>query len=280
MSSEKIKALIQLCRPVNVLITFVSIPAAIWLAVGTACDILTFFLAASSGALVAAGANAMNDAFDIEIDKINRPDRPLPRGALTRVDARNMWLLTSFAAICINLFFNLFALSIVLFAVLLLYYYSARLKRSILAGNITVGLMTGMAFMYGGAVVEHTDRTILPAIFAFLINVARELVKDVEDREGDKKEHAVTFAVRYGIRPSLTLATLLLLILISVTLIVAYSSFYNGYFTYIVLTADILLCTAGVMMWQDSSSVMMRRVSTILKFSMAVGLLAIITGSL
>ncbi len=92
---------------------------------------------------------------------------------------------------------------IVIFAVVLLYYYSARLKRTIIAGNVVVGFMTGMAFIYGGTTVGHVERALIPAIFAFLINFARELVKDVEDIEGDKKEQAVTLPVKYGIRPAL-----------------------------------------------------------------------------
>ena len=99
MNSKKLVAYIQLSRPVNVLITFVSIPVACWIAGGTGHDRLFILLAGITGALVAAGANAINDAFDIDIDRINRPDRPLPRGALTQYDARRMWLIVSLAAL-------------------------------------------------------------------------------------------------------------------------------------------------------------------------------------
>ncbi len=78
MNSEKLKAFVQLSRPVNILIIVASIPVACWIAGGTIQDLFIIFLAALTGALVTAGANAINDSFDIEIDRINRPDRPLP----------------------------------------------------------------------------------------------------------------------------------------------------------------------------------------------------------
>jgi len=84
MNSKKPAAYVQLSRPVNVLITFVSIPVACLDCGRTASAWFFILMAGTTGALVAAGANAVNDAFDIDIDRINRPDRPLPRGALTQ----------------------------------------------------------------------------------------------------------------------------------------------------------------------------------------------------
>jgi geranylgeranylglycerol-phosphate geranylgeranyltransferase len=277
MNSEKSKAYFQLSRPVNVLITFVSIPVACWIAGGSTSEWLCIFLAALTGALVSSGANAINDSFDIDIDRINRPNRPLPRGVLLPNDARRMWLIVSSAGIAINLFINSTALLISVFAVILLYYYSARLKRTVLAGNLVIGLMTGMTFIYGGAVVGNMERAVVPAVFAFLVNLARELIKDIEDAEGDHIEHAITLPVKYGVKPTLVLATASLLILIGVTLVAAKISVHPA-FIYVVLVADLLIIISIIIMWRDYSSANMRRVSMILKISMVVGLLSIIVG--
>jgi geranylgeranylglycerol-phosphate geranylgeranyltransferase len=280
MNSKKLKAYIQISRPVNIFIIIASIPVACWIAGGRLQDLIIIFLAALTGALVMTGANAINDSFDIEIDRINRPDRPLPLGLLTQRNAQQIWFVVSVFAICINVFINSIALFIVIFAVLLLYYYSARLKRTIIAGNVVVGLMTGMAFIYGGAIVGHIERALIPAAFAFLINFARELVKDVEDIEGDRKEHAVTLPVRYGIKPALVIATISLLTLIGIICAVIKSSLYSSTFMYLVFVADIFMCVSIAMMWRSSSPVNMRRVSNILKLSMVIGLFAIIAGSM
>jgi geranylgeranylglycerol-phosphate geranylgeranyltransferase len=280
MNSKKLFASLELCRPVNVLITLASIPVACWIAGGTPANWLLFLLAGITGALVAAGANAINDAFDIEIDRINRPDRPLPRGALTQHDARRLWLMVSAAAILLNVFLNLSSLLIVLLSVLLLYIYSARLKRTVLIGNVVIGLMTGMAFIYGGVVVGRIERAVVPAIFAFLVNGAREVLKDVEDMEGDRREHAVTLPIQYGTTAALVLATALLVLLIGITVVVGINGLYHPAFLYMVLLADCVMCISILLLWIDHSSSALRHASTLLKVSMIIGLLSIIVGSI
>jgi geranylgeranylglycerol-phosphate geranylgeranyltransferase len=280
MNSKKAQSFIRLGRPVNMIITLLSIPVACWIAGGTMRQLFDIVAAALTGALVTAGANAINDFFDVEIDRINRPERPLPRGDLSPEDARTMWLVTSTAAVVLNVAVNPAALAIATAAVVLLYFYSARLKGTILAGNIVVGLMTGMAFIYGGVVVGNPGRAALPALFAFLINLARELVKDVEDMEGDRAKQASTLPVRYGPRSALAGATLSLVLLIGCTFFAALHSFYQPAFLYIVLVADLLMFGSILMIWRDSSPAQMRRASNTLKLSMGVGLLSIIAGSL
>jgi geranylgeranylglycerol-phosphate geranylgeranyltransferase len=280
MNSKKLIAYFQLSRPVNVLITFVSIPVACWISGGTSLPWFVILFAGSTGALVAAGANAINDVFDIDIDRINRPDRPLPCGALTQYEAKRMWLIVSAAAFGINLFLNSAALLVAVFSIALLYFYSARLKRTVFFGNLVIGLMTGMAFIYGGVVAGKIEHAVVPAIFAFLVNLARELLKDVEDMEGDRIENAVTMPVKYGVKPPLMLATASLLLLILATITASCVTLYSFAFLYIVLVADCLISVSIIMMWLDHSSTAMRRVSTILKISMIVGLLSIIAGSM
>ena len=280
MNFNKLKAYIHLSRPVNVLITFVSIPVACWIAGGTTVPWFAVLFAGTTGALVTAGANAINDVFDIDIDRINRPDRPLPSGALTPFEAKRMWLIVSAAAFGLNLFLNSAALLITVFSIALLYFYSARFKRTVLVGNLVVGLMTGMAFIYGSVVAGKIERGVVPALFAFLVNLARELLKDVEDVKGDRIEKAMTMPVRYGATPSLILATASLLLLIAATITVALFHWYPIVFFYIVLAADCLMCVSMILMWLDHSSASMRRVSTVLKISMILGLVSIIAGSM
>jgi geranylgeranylglycerol-phosphate geranylgeranyltransferase len=279
MLSRKLRAHIDLARPVNVAITLLSIPAASILAGATIRQWLEVGIAALTGGFVAAAANSINDYFDVEIDSINKPTRPIPRGDATKQEARLEWLVLSIVAVVLNFFLNIYALGIVLFAVVILYWYSALFKRTIIIGNLVVALMTGMAFIYGAVVVGNFKRAIMPAIFAFLINMAREVIKDIEDMEGDRKGKAITLPVRYGTAPALWLASVAIVLLI-VTTIAAYElKVYTIVYLYPVLFVDILLLAVMILMWKDQTPSTMNRLSNGLKVCMVVGLLAIFLGS-
>ncbi len=277
--NSKFAAYVELTRPLNVLITFLSIAAACVLAGGKSADSLNILFASLAGALIAAGANAINDYFDVDIDRINKPNRPLPRGAVTAAEVWVLWLRLSLVGILLNVFLNSGALLIALIAVVALYAYSAYFKRTVLAGNFLVGTMTGLAFLYGGVVVGDLNRAIIPAIFAFLINVAREIIKDVEDVEGDSKEGASTFPVRYGVKPALVLATMILMTLVATTLVPYYLQMYDLTYLILVLIVDAAILFVVISMWLNSSPMNLGKLSYILKVNMLIGLVAIFLGS-
>jgi len=280
MLSRKLKAYVDLTRPVNVAITFLSIPAASVLAGAHVGQWMEIAIAGLTGGLVAAAANSINDYFDVEIDRINKPARPIPRGDATKKDAWFEWLFLSIVAVVLNFWLNEYALAIVLFAVGILYWYSASLKRMMIVGNLVVGLMTGMAFIYGAIVIGNMRRAAMPAIFAFLINVVREVIKDVEDIEGDRKGNALTLPVRYGIGPALWFASGAIALLIAATIAAYQLGLYTVLFLYPVLVVDLLLLAVMIGMWKDQKPLTMNRLSNVLKVCMVLGLLAIFLGSL
>lgn len=279
MSFRKIIPYIELLRPLNVLIAFLSIAAATFLAGATAEQWKHILLASLAGGLIAGGANAINDYFDVEIDRINKSNRPLPRGSATREEAWGLWLTVSVVGLLLNIFLNSAAFVIAGTSVVILYFYSAVFKRSVLIGNFLVATMTGMAFIYGGVVAEHVDRAVIPAIFAFHINFARELVKDVEDLEGDRRENAKTFAVKYGATQALTLASITILILIVVTFVPYIVGAYSISYLLLVLLVDIGLIYVLISMWRDQTKENLGKLSMILKVNMLIGLVAIFLGS-
>jgi geranylgeranylglycerol-phosphate geranylgeranyltransferase len=279
MLSKKLRAYIDLTRPVNVAITLISIPVASVLAGAKAGQWAEIIIAGLTGGLVAAAANAINDYFDVEIDKTNKPSRPIPRGDATKNDAWFEWLLLSIVAIVLNFWLNIIALLIVIFAVGTLYWYSAFLKRTIVIGNVVVGLMTGMAFIYGAVVIGNPARAVVPAIFAFLINIVREVIKDIEDIEGDRMGNALTLPVRYGTKPALWFASVTIVLLVATTIAAYQLRIYTVSYLYPVLFVDVLLFTILIVMWSNQTPKIMNRLSNVLKVCMVVGLAAIILGS-
>ena len=279
MPSSKAAAYLELLRPVNVAIALVSIAVATILAGMSLTAWPQMVLAMLAGGLIAGGANAINDYFDVAIDAVNRPNRPLPRGALTRQDALRVWWAVSLVGISLNVFLNSGALAIASLAVLLLYLYSARLKRTVLWGNLTVALMTGMAFIYGGVVAGSVERAVVPSVFAFLVNLARELIKDAEDVEGDRLHAAGTLAVKKGTKTALAAGAAVLILLIATTVLVYLLGQYNSTYFVVVLFVDAALTAVIFMILSSDQRVHLARASTILKLSMIGGLLAIYLGS-
>jgi geranylgeranylglycerol-phosphate geranylgeranyltransferase len=183
----------------NVLIGGLSILVGSFIA-GSLSPLNNVLLAVISGSLIAAAANSINDFFDVNIDKINKPYRPIAAGLLTRSEAFIFSMLLFITGAVSGSFINVRAGGIALFACILLYLYSARLKRTVLWGNLTVSLMTAFAFIYGGVAVDLLDKALIPAGFAFLFHFGREIIKDVEDHKGDNADNARTLPIIYGNR--------------------------------------------------------------------------------
>lgn len=170
--------------------------------------------------LVAAGGYAINDVYDIEIDRINKPDRPLPSG---QISIRNA-LILSYSTMVIGSGLA-FVLGIIQGAVAILtsialIYYAKTLKRQGLPGNIIVATTTALSIFYGGLAYFEGDwlkRVIIPTVYSFLLTLGREFVKGIEDYEGDKKYGVKTLATTKGIRFAWSTARVVLLLTLAIS---------------------------------------------------------------
>lgn len=279
MNSKKINALLALLRPINAIIVFLTIVAAALYAGATFEQWLFVLLASLAGACIAGGGYAINDFFDIEIDKINRPERPLPQGLISKEAAWWVWRVSSSIGVLLSAYVGPWTFTIALVWVISLYIYSKTLKRKVFVGNLVVGIATGLAFVYGAVAVGEFERAIIPAVFALLINLARELVKDIEDRKGDAHGKAQTLAVKHGVKPALGLATLIIVLLIMATVLPYSSGLYNARYFALVLVVDALLVYIVVSMWRNWAPKNLARLSMLLKLDMVLGLVAIFIGS-
>ena len=175
--------------------------------------------------------NALNDILDIEIDKLNQPNRPLPRGDISLNNAKFLTaILMCFSLFClvyagyisssIEDGFESWAPSILiwLLAIFLLTNYesssnySLKLKDRGLPGNFAISLSVGMVILFGAAgVFEPTEPRVLSLFFiGITYNLAREIVKDIEDMEGDEGRN--TLAMRIGVEKARVLAWMILLL--------------------------------------------------------------------
>ncbi len=279
MNSEKLKAFIQLLRPVNVAIVFLTIIVAAIVVGAQERHVLMVVLGALAGAIIGGGANAINDYFDVEIDKVNRPSRPLPRGIVSPASAWWVWRISSSVGVLLSAYVGPVPLFIAVAWVVMLYWYSKRWKRKVFIGNLTVGVATALAFVYGGAIVGNLKDAYIPSGFAFLVNLARELVKDAEDVVGDQEGQAMTLAVKHGVSTALGVATVTIVALVLATLVPSYLGIYNSTYLVIIAVVDVLLVFVIVLMWRAPRGSNLARSNLLLKVSMILGLAAIYFGT-
>jgi geranylgeranylglycerol-phosphate geranylgeranyltransferase len=276
--SNKIFAYIKITRPLNVAITFCVVVVAILISQKYSTKINLIILASLAAATTAAAGNIINDIYDIEADKISHPQRVLPLGALTKTEVKIEYLILNFvsAIISINLSQTLF--TIVFISSLLLFIYSFYLKKLPLIGNLTVASLTGLAFIYGGFVVENPSAAIIPAAFAFLINLIREIVKDIQDIEGDKKDGTKTFPIKYGIESAKRLVTFIIILITAFTFYPFLTHLYKiEYFIIVMIFVNpvFVLCLKNLLQKKENNFVI---ISRLLKMNMLIGLISIYFG--
>ncbi len=246
---------------------------------GTISPLLNVLFACLSGGLIAGGANVINDYYDIEIDKINKPHRPIAAGLITQKEGFVYSLILYFVGIIFGWLVNWQAFVVSIFSSVLLFLYSAKLKRTVLWGNLSVSLATALAFIYGGIAVNRLSYAIIPAVFSFLYHLGREIIKDVEDVEGDKADNIITFPIKFGEILALKLATLVYLVLIILTIVPFILKIFGLYYLIIVIgVVDLVVTYVLFSMWKNYQPDHLSRLSIILKLNMFAGLVAIYFG--
>lgn len=270
---------IKVVRPLNCLITALVVFVGGVISSESNSYDLVLILASFTAAIVAASGNVINDYFDIEIDKISHPDRPLAAGKITPSNAIKFYSILVLVALAISFFLNRELFIITILALIILFLYSLYLKKIPLVGNITVALLTALAFFFGGIAVNNAEATIVPAVFAFMINLIRELVKDVEDIEGDKSNNVITFPISFGMSVTKYLIAFLIFVLIGFTFYPFVNQSYKiEYFVLVMLVVNPLLIFVLKKLFVSRDKENYHQISSILKLNMIFGLIAIYLG--
>jgi geranylgeranylglycerol-phosphate geranylgeranyltransferase len=184
----RLPAMVALLRPFNCAMTAlgVAVGAYVQTGPGLAAHGIEVGLAALAGFAFAGAGNALNDFVDRDVDKAAHPERPIPSGRALARDAMRvqalLFTLASVASVLIAPAMFLFVLA----AMVLMVGYEVRLKAQGLPGNLAIALLTGVPFLFGALAVGAIGAPVLTlALLAVLATLGREIVKDVEDMEGD-----------------------------------------------------------------------------------------------
>jgi geranylgeranylglycerol-phosphate geranylgeranyltransferase len=183
-SPRAVSAALRLARWANALIAAAGVLIGAWWA-GWG-DASAIALASLAAIALTAAANTWNDLADIDIDFIAHPERPLPSGALSRASAERIAMAAATGAVASASAVSA-ELGVTTVGVLLLMrLYSPWLKRAGFAGNLVVAVLASLPFVYGSYAAGSWQRGVPLLLLAIPLHLARELAKDLDDREADR----------------------------------------------------------------------------------------------
>jgi geranylgeranylglycerol-phosphate geranylgeranyltransferase len=272
----RLLASITLTRPVNCILTALSVWVGA-LTSGHAHATGAVALAAASAAAIAGSGNALNDVLDLAVDRVNRPDRPLPAGRLSPKVALALAGLLGMAglgaAFAVGMATGVVALAVVVGLAL----YNWWWKRIPGLGNVLVGILAAATFPYGAAAAGGGGRWWVPACFALVYHLGREIVKGVEDLEGDRADGVRTLALQKG---SLTASRLAAVLFGGVALsapVPGLTGLYGGAYLAPVTLLVLFLLRVVHDLWSGRHW-SQGRLSRRLLLGMALGLVAVVLG--
>ena len=298
---------IELMRPVNGLMTVIAVIIG-GLLVGDVPIVgsTELYVAILSAFLILSAGNALNDYYDVGADSVNRPRRPIPSGRISRQRALHYSVLLFLAGILLSGFLPWLALmmAIVNTGVIIVYDYS--LKHKAYIGNIAVSYLVGSIYLFGSAAFwNHGSSSeaffTLPLILfsmSALANFSREVVKDLEDIEGDMASFAVSrlskakrsVGERFGmsakgvaVKAKRRTAVVTAFISIIVAVLISFLPYAWGIFGIeylaVVIISDAAFVITAILILKSRAKKDYSRASRRIKVSMLIGLLAFIVGA-
>jgi geranylgeranylglycerol-phosphate geranylgeranyltransferase len=218
MLRRKITGFIHLFRPELPFAAGVTVLMGEIVALGSLPSVREALLGFTCAFLLSASALILNDVFDLEVDRVNAPQRPIPSGAVSAQEAIGLSVPVILGGFGVALTISFSAFVFAIFIWVIGFLYNWKFKRSGLPGNLMVATSVASCFILGGMAVGRASNRLLwlMALGAFLVDLAEEIAGDAMDMEGDKLLGSRSLALRFGrtaaLRISAVIFTLLLIL--------------------------------------------------------------------
>ncbi len=272
----------RLTRPPNGVMMFLGVLAGYYVSSGRAPDAPQALLALLTAYCLNGSSMVVNDLIDLEVDRVNAPERPLPSGEVGVREA------VAFGALLGSLgLASSFLLGPVPFAIALASYavalaYNLRLKPLGLIGNAAVSSTVGAPFLFGSAIATGIPETgaVTLALLAGISNLGREVVKGIADVEGDRSRNLRTVALGRGERAAAKLGASFVIAAVLLSPLPYLLGVLGWAYLPVVLAADVGFVLSSISVIRDPSPRNARRVKNHYLLWMLVALLAFLLGSL
>ena len=242
---------------------------------------------------IAAAGNIINDIYDVDIDRINKPNKVLIGKKISERSANRLFILLNVIGVAIGFYLSnsigkpSFAALFIVFSALL-YLYSSYLKGMLVIGNLLISFLVAMSLIIVGLfdllpAINTENQTSQSAVFkivlhyalfAFSINLIREIVKDLQDINGDKKGGMNTLAIALGRKRTVNIVFVLGVFLVLAVVFYMYENIYNEqilllYFLFAIVAPLLYFCIKS---FNAETSKEFEFLSTLLKIIMFLGM--------
>jgi geranylgeranylglycerol-phosphate geranylgeranyltransferase len=277
------KGALDLMRPVNCVMIGFAVIVGAFVSKPVSLSPAQLGLGFFTGFFICAYSMCVNDIYDLEVDRINQPGRPIPSGRVTPRDAFMLSLVVLAAGVaCALLSLNLLAISIAAAYAFLSWLYNSRAKKTGLPGNLIVASSLAIPFVYGGAVGGGSmvgSLLLLMALTAFFSGVGREVVKAMADAEGDAKRNVNSVARRRGLRFASRVGALFFLLAVLTSWVPLATGLANEIYTFGVVVPDAIFLYLAVAILARPETDNAFTVKRIALAGMTVGLVVFIGGA-
>lgn len=281
-STSRLGALIRMARPVNCAMMGAAVivgEIAILAGVPSPIQMALGFAVAS---LLTASAMIINDIVDLEIDRVNAPERPLPSGLVSKRTAALTATVAGALGVAASVPLSYYAIAVAALTFACSYFYNTRGKQTGLLGNSMVAFCVAMPFLFGGiVVVGYID--VLVAVFfllAFLANIGREVTKGIADVEGDKLKNIRTVALAKGLRFAAGVAAFFYILPVLLTPLPYIFGRIGIAYVIIVIAVDIGFCYSAISILRRQDKANALKVKTQARYWMILALVAFLLGGL
>jgi len=273
-----LRGIYHLSRPLNVILSVLVVLVSFAL-VRSFAPFKAVLACVFIGAFLTFAANSMNDYFDLEIDKFAHPDRPIPKGLVKKGEALLLSLLALFFCGIFSVSINLRLFFLVLTISMLILFYNFRVRKVPILSNITVSLTASLGLLFPVTIVGGLKFLLFPFIFAFLFHLGREILKDLEDLEVDKRFGVISLPIFLGRDKAVRVAQGVFLLLIFLTPLPYFLKIYNfAYLILIIVLVDLPILFFLFSIGDGGERKKIGRISTFLKLDLFLALLSLYIG--
>lgn len=274
---------LDLIRPANCVMIGFAVVVGAFVSKPPSVQLAQLGLGFLTGFLVCAYSMAVNDVYDLEVDKVNRPDRPIPSGTVSVEGASRLSFVVLAAGMaCSVLSLNPLAVAIAAAYAFLSWLYNSRAKKTGLAGNLIVASSLAIPFIYGGAVSGGSiggSLLLMMALTAFFSGVGREVVKGMADVEGDAKRDISSVARSRGLPFASKVGAAFFLLAVFTSWVPLLTGLANQVYAYGVVVPDAIFAYLAVAIVTRHEPANAYRVKRIALGGMTAGLLVFIGGA-